>query len=63
MNKLVTVKPKSKKAKNRFANLMENSGVCIVEQQHSDRLFLRSHKGQNWFWVSLNGDSHWEIES
>jgi len=28
----VQVKPKSSKAKNRLANIMENNPVCIVEQ-------------------------------
>ena len=56
------VTPKSKKAKNRFANLMDNDDMCFIEQDHGDRLFLTSSNGRNHFWVSLNSDSDWEVE-
>jgi hypothetical protein len=59
---LAFVTPKSKKAKNRFCNLMESESECIVEQQKGDRVFLRSLNGKNFFWVNLNNDSDWEIE-
>ena len=56
------VTPKSKKAKNRFANLMDNDDMCIIEQRKGDRLFLTSMNERNHFWVSLIGDSDWEVE-
>ena len=56
------VTPKSKKAKNRFSNLMESNPECIIEQNKGDRVFLRSLNGKSFFWVSLNNDSNWSIE-
>jgi hypothetical protein len=58
----VFVTPKSKKARNRFANLMDNNPECIVEQHVNNRLFLRSVNDKNFFWVSINQDSDWEVE-
>ena len=56
------VTPKSKKAKNRFANLMNNDSECIIEQDKGDRVFLTSINGKNHFWVSLTNDKDWEVE-
>jgi hypothetical protein len=56
------VTPKSKKAKNRFANLMENNPECVVEQSKGNRFFLRSINGRNFFWVSINNDSDWSVD-
>jgi hypothetical protein len=56
------VTPKSKKAHNRFANLMNRESECIVEQNKGDRVFLRSLNGKNFFWVNINSDSDWSIE-
>ena len=60
MNAFVT--PKSKKAKNRFCNLMQSESECIIEQHKGDRVFLTSVNGKNHFWVNLNSDEHWSIE-
>jgi hypothetical protein len=60
--KTAFVIPKSKKAKNRFSNLMQSDGECIIEQNKGDRLFLTSMNGKNHFWVSLFGDKDWEVE-
>lgn len=54
--------PKSKKAKNRLANLMEGETECIVEQHKGDRVFLRSLNNKNFFWVNLNNDPDWQID-
>lgn len=54
--------PKSKKAKNRFCNLMQSESECIIEQDKGDRLFLTSKNGKNHFWVSLLNDQDWEVE-
>jgi hypothetical protein len=56
------VTPKSKKAKNRMVNLMENEPQCVIEQNKGDRVFLRSLNGKNFFWVQLIGDKDWEVE-
>lgn len=56
------VTPKSKKAKNRFFNLMNEESECIIEQNKGDRVFLRSLNGKNFFWVNLTSDSDWIVE-
>jgi len=56
------VTPKSKKAHNRFCNLMERNQECIVEQHQGNKVFLTSANSKNHFWVNLNHDSDWEIE-
>ena len=56
------VTPKSKKAKNRLFNLMNEESECIIEQNKGDRLFLRSLNGKNFFWVNLTSDSDWIVE-
>ena len=66
----VIVKPKSSKAKNRLANIMDNNPVCVVEQDTNGELFLVAENRKYSFWVSTrNGicrfgdkaDAHWEI--
>ena len=54
--------PKSKKAKNRFSNLMESNAECIIEQHLTDKVFLTSMNGKNHFWVSLNHDKDWDLD-
>ena len=56
------VTPKSKKAQNRFCNLMNRNDECIVEQHRGDKVFLTSANGRNHFWVSLVNDKDWDIE-
>ena len=56
------VTPKSNKAKNRFANLMDKNQTCIVEQIKDNLVFLRSLNGKNFFWVNLLNDSDWSIK-
>lgn len=56
------VTPKSNKAKNRFANLMDSNPECIVEQSKGNRFFLRSINGRNFFWVSINNDTDWVVD-
>jgi hypothetical protein len=57
-----TVKPISKKAKNRFANLMQGESTCIIEQHTGDRVFLTSANGRNHFWVTLDTDADWMVQ-
>ncbi len=56
------VTPKSKKAKNRFANLMDSDDVVFIEQNKGDKLFVTSSNRKNHFWVNLNHDKDWDIE-
>ena len=62
MNDTAFVTPKSKKAKNRFANLMQQNPECIVEQLKGNRVFLRSINGKNFFWVNIQTDTDWSVE-
>jgi hypothetical protein len=62
MNDTAFVTPKSKKAKNRFANLMGGIEECFVEQLKGNRVFLRSQNGKNFFWVNIQNDSDWSVE-
>jgi hypothetical protein len=66
----VVVKPKSSKAKNRLANIMEGNPVCIVEQDSGGELFLVSENRKYAMWVSTRtgtnrfgnlSDSNWEV--
>jgi hypothetical protein len=57
----VCVKPKSSKAKNRFANQMNSLHSCRVEQRKDGQLFLASITGQYFFWIPESGNEHWEI--
>jgi hypothetical protein len=56
------VTPKSKKAKNRFHNMMESDPMCFIEQNKVNRFFLCSTNGKYFFWVDLNNDSDWIVE-
>jgi predicted nucleic acid-binding Zn finger protein len=62
MDPMISVKPISKKAKNRFVNQMESCEHCIVEQHKGDKVFLRSMNGRNFFWVNVNHDQDWLLE-
>jgi hypothetical protein len=68
----VAVRPVSTKAKNRFANIMDNNPICTVEQDTGEELFLVSENRRYSFWVSTRTgsnrfgskvDGHWEIVS
>jgi hypothetical protein len=56
------VTPKSKKALNRFHNLMNQIDECTIEQNKGDRVFLRSFNGRNFFWVNLHNDPDWIVD-
>lgn len=56
------VTPISRKAKNRFANLMCNNAQCIIEQHTHDKVFLTSENGKYHFWVMLDKDPDWMVE-
>ena len=56
------VTPISRKAKNRFSNIMQGEHTCIIEQHLGDRVFLTSANGRNHFWVTLDTDAHWMVQ-
>tara|TARA_B100001142_G_scaffold88316_2_gene90156 strand:+ start:1448 stop:1639 length:192 start_codon:yes stop_codon:yes gene_type:complete len=59
--KFVTVKPKSRKAKNRFSNLMNELHSCRVEKEDQEKMFLSSISGNYFFWMNKETDVNWEL--
>jgi len=59
--KFITVKPKSIKAKNRFANLMNGLHSCRVEKEDQEKMFLSSITNMYFFWMKKENDTNWEI--
>jgi hypothetical protein len=57
----ICVKPKSSRAKNRFANNMRGLNSCRVEQREDGKVFLASISGNYLFCIPEGGDDHWEI--
>jgi len=59
--KMVCVEPISRKAKNRFANLMDNLHSCHVEQEDEQTLFLVSINKLYHFWMHKSDDVNWRL--
>jgi len=57
----ICVKPKSSKAKNRFANMMNKLHSCRVEKRENGKVFLSSISGKYFFWMNESVDDHWEV--
>tara|TARA_Y100000385_G_C12871407_1_gene541683 strand:+ start:337 stop:543 length:207 start_codon:yes stop_codon:yes gene_type:complete len=57
----ICVKPKSKKAKNRFANLMNGLHSCRIEKREDGKIFVASISGKYFFWMSESNDDHWDV--
>ena len=55
------VRPKTSKAKNRFANEMDLQHSCRVEKRDGNRVFLASISGKYFFWMNESSDDHWEV--
>ena len=55
------VRPKTLKAKNRFANQMDHLHSCRVEKRDGNRVFLASISGKYFFWMNESSDDHWEV--
>jgi len=55
------VKPKSSKAKNRFANEMDLLHSCKIEKRDDGKVFLASISGRYFFWINESSDDHWEV--
>ena len=58
---LIFVEPKSRKAKNRFANEMNSLHGCHVQNRKDGKIFLSSISGKYFFWMNENADDHWTI--
>lgn len=59
--KFVTVQPRSNKAKNRFANMMDHLHSCKVQQEDEEKMFLESISGRYFFWFQKNNDPNWTL--
>ena len=59
--RFVNVVPKSSKAKNRFINQMDSLHAMEIEQETDSEYFLISINRVYCFWISKNGNEHWEI--
>lgn len=60
--KFINVIPLSKKARNRFINIMDSFHSCEIEQETKDKLFLVSLNKQYCFWIQKEGNEHWKLE-
>ena len=58
----ITVIPISRKARNRFSNLMDVDETCIIEQVRDGMMFLTSSNRKNHFWVKVDNDPHWMLQ-
>ena len=59
--KFINIQPKSSKAKNRFANIMQSLHAMEIEQETDDKFFLASINRQYFMWVPKTGNEHWDI--
>lgn len=60
---LINVQPKSKKAVNRFKNVMDSLHAMEVEQETDNQFFVVSINKKYCFWLNKENDPHWEILS
>jgi hypothetical protein len=58
---LINVSPKSKKAVNRFKNIMDSLHAMEVEQENDTQLFVVSINRRYCFWLNKENDPHWSI--
>jgi len=58
---LISVQPKSKKAVNRFKNIMDNLHTMEVEQETDTQFFVVSINRKYCFWMNKENDPHWTI--
>ena len=61
MNSKAIIKPKSSKAKNRLANVMDKDPNCVVEQLAHDRAFVVSTNRKYCAWIFLHNDINWDL--
>jgi len=58
---LINVQPKSKKAINRFKNVMSSLHAMEVEQETDTQFFVVSINRRYCFWLNKHNDPHWTI--
>jgi len=58
---LINVQPKSKKAVNRFKNIMSSLHAMEVEQETETQLFVVSINRKYCFWMNKQNDPNWEV--
>ena len=58
---LINVSPKSKKAINRFKNIMDSLHAMEVEQENDTQFFVVSINRRYCFWMNKENDPHWTI--
>lgn len=59
--RLINVSPKSKKAVNRFKNIMDSLHAMEVEQENDTQFFVVSINRRYCFWLNKENDPHWSI--
>ncbi len=59
--RFINVIPKSSKAKNRFVNQMDSLHAMEVEQENETQFFVVSINRKYCFWISKEGNEHWDI--
>jgi len=57
----INVTPITRKAKNRFSNIMDENHTCTIEQVRDGMMFLTSSNRKNHFWVMVDNDPHWML--
>ncbi len=57
----ICVQPRTRKAKNRFANEMNGLHSCRVERKQDGKMFLASISGKYFFWMNEASDDNWEV--
>ena len=57
----INVQPKSKKAVNRFKNIMDSFHAMEVEQENDTQFFVVSINRRYCFWLNKENDPHWSI--
>jgi len=63
MAQIISVKPISKKAKNRFANALKRCEHCTILRHMDGRMLLASIADpEEIFWVDMHKDQNWELE-
>ena len=60
-SEFLCVKPRTSKAKNRFANEMNGLHSCRVEKRQDGKVFLASIRGKYFFWINELSDDLWEV--
>jgi len=59
--RLINVSPKSKKAVNRFKNIMDSLHAMEVEQENDTQFFVVSINRRYCFWLNKENNPHWRI--